>query len=110
MLLTLTYQHNFKKTGVNFDEVKTYYSVYNREDNSEMTKIVFKGSTPRNEDYINVTETIEEIHNIINEIRMNGNQFVDFTKMIEKTIQESYVRQRRERVYNREDSMNWNVQ
>ena len=103
MLVTLTYQHNKKKTGVNFDEVKTYYPVYNKEENSEMTKILFKGSTLRNEDFINVTETVEEIHNIINEIRSTGQQVVDFTKSVENTIQEGYVRQRRERDYNRQD-------
>lgn len=113
MLTVLTYQGNQKKTIVNLDEIKTVYEVYNKEENCFTTKIVFKSSSPRFEDFINVTETIEEITNIINEIRSNGVQTVDFTQTVKHTIKEGYdrFRSRNERSYNRQDEefkLGWN--
>jgi len=108
MLVTLTYHGNMKKTIVNFDEVKTIYEVFNKEDNCLTTKILFKGSTIRMEDFINVSETVEEIHNIINEIRENNSHSVDFTQNVKQVIRDGYDRFRRERSFNREDIMNEN--
>jgi hypothetical protein len=111
MLVTLTYYGNGKKTIVNFDEVKTIYEVFNKEENCPTTKILFKGSTLRMEDFINVSESVEEIHNIINELRENGSQVVDFSQNVKQVIREGYDRFRRERTYNREnvlDDNRWN--
>lgn len=112
MLVTLTYQGNSKKTVINLSEVKTIYEVYNKDENCFTTKIVFKESTPRMEDFINVTETIEEINTIINEIRTNGIQIVDFTP-VKHVIKEGYdrFRTRHERNFNRQDEeykVGWN--
>lgn len=113
MLVTLTYHKNSKKTIVNLDKAKTIYEVFNSEDNCLMTKIVFdsEGNNPRYEDFINVSETVEDIHNIINEVRGSGQQVVDFTQPVKQVIREGYDRYRRERSYNREDTYNdtlWN--
>jgi hypothetical protein len=109
MLVTLTYHGNGKKTIVNLEEIKTIYEVYSKEESS--TKILFKESTPRMEDFINVTESIEEIHNIINEVRSNGQQTVDFTQTIKQVVRDGYDRFKRN--YSRDEVYSenrWNSQ
>jgi hypothetical protein len=104
MLIALTFHGNSKKTFVNLDEVKTIYEVFNKEENCVITKIVFKG-THRFEDYINVNETVEEINNILNEVRSTGIQTADFTQPTRHTLQTGYERFRRN--YNQEEQPTW---
>lgn len=113
MLTVLTYQGNTKKTIVNLSEVKTIYEVYNKEEGCFTTKIVFNTSTPRMEDFINVTETIEDIANIVNEVRTNGTQTVDFTRTVKTVIKDGYDRfkTRHDQNFNRQEEdykLGWN--
>ncbi len=104
MLVALTFHGNSKKTLVNLDEVKTIYEVFNKEENCVITKLVYKG-THRFEDFINVNETIEEITNILNEVRSTGIQTADFTQPVRQPIHTGFDRYRRN--YNQEEQPTW---
>ena len=94
MFITLTNSMTKRKTIINWGQVHSCYELIDKESNSMVTKINFSKDS-----YIIVSERLEEIHELLNNMKYGMTQDVVWDKgvSLDDRVEESY----REKNYNR---------
>ena len=108
MNIVLTNSKSKRKNIINWNNVDSSYELLDRECRTRVTKINFSKDS-----YIIVTEKLEEIHKILEDIKYGLTQKVvwDSEPSFDEVIEEGYnanQKNYRESVYNREEGYNAN--